>query len=355
MTIEQRAHRHFNQLRDRYTFQAFEIEDISDRKNYIIVYNPYNRTVTTYINLTKGHEILMVAKDGFKLACEPHTTFNDIYDYFVWTYKKSTSLKNSNTYLFIGWVDAATHQPYEDESNYFTLSTLSEKAMALGRAKEQMLNVIKDIKVRELINIYGYFAGGCISSVIKRELVNDYDIFIKDKEALLKIKDYFTSIYDDTTEITILRNGRYKRLSKKNIGSYGDLELLVTDRAITFGKYQIILVDSGEPVDVLNRFDFVHSMCAYDFQEDFIYISQYVYSKIKQKDLVYNLTSDTPLTSWRRMIKFARQGWNCSKLQSTKLLLKVYDYIHDCEMDDNVDVRKEIESMANMGYYEIER
>lgn len=323
------SYEYFNQLRDKNSFQAFEVENIYTRENYTFVYNPFNHTVVTYNTSINQiiHNPILITENGFKLEIEPYTQYDNIYDYFVYLYNKSIGSEEGKEFFFIGWVDPLFHNPYEDnDKNYFTIDFSHKQNLIqyLEIAKYVFLEKIPDNHIKELFDEYGYFAGGCISSLMLKEEVNDYDIFFKNSEALESVKEYF----------------------KNNT----NIKTFITDNAITIDEYQIILIDKGDIKDVLNRFDFAHSMVAYDFKSKEIYIDYYIRDKITNKTLKYNMSSETPFTSIHRFHKFISRGYACSRRETMKIMMALHDEIYrikDKEKSENI-----IKSTVGKSYYE---
>lgn len=83
-----------------------------------------------------------------------------------------------------------------------------------------------------------YFAGGCIYCLWNDKDVKDYDIFCSNKNSINKLKKYFK-----------------QNKSKANI---------ITNNAITMGKYQFVIKHIGKPEIEVNKFDFKHNMFYYD-------------------------------------------------------------------------------------------
>jgi len=114
-------------------------------------------------------------------------------------------------------------------------------------SKKRLVAVALQTKVAELESILPkdafdfkdfYFAGGCIYSIWNGKEVKDYDIFCKSKKAIEKLKRYF---------------GENK--GKTNI---------ITNNAITMGKYQFVIRHIGKPEVEVMKFDFKHNMAYYD-------------------------------------------------------------------------------------------
>lgn len=83
-----------------------------------------------------------------------------------------------------------------------------------------------------------YFAGGCIYSLWNDKEPKDYDIFCKNKAAVRRLQKWF-------------RNHK----GAANI---------ITENAISMGKYQFITRHIGPPIEQVALFDFLHNCYWYD-------------------------------------------------------------------------------------------
>lgn len=153
----------------------------------------------------------------------------------------------------------------------------------LGALKEKLSRVIGDERFFDNT----YIAGGCIRDFILREPVQDVDIFIdKHKE--------------DVVEIV-----------KENLNSMA-IYHYVSDNAIGFTfegyKFQIITCETGNPHDVVNKFDFTMNSNFYKLDSSgTIYIKDM--GSIRNKQLVFNKECRNLLGTLGRVPKFVNRGW----------------------------------------------
>lgn len=135
-----------------------------------------------------------------------------------------------------------------------------------------------------------FIAGGCLRSLILGESVKDIDIFVKDSDTVNSMKNSLI----------------YPR----------------SDNAINFHvnsiKTQIIITETGSPLDVVNRFDFTMNMNFYDLVTGSIYV--YSTGDILSKTLRVNKNCRNKLGTLARIVKFTERGY---KIASKENLLEL--------------------------------
>ncbi|SEN46439.1 hypothetical protein SAMN04487895_101614 [Paenibacillus sophorae] len=92
-----------------------------------------------------------------------------------------------------------------------------------------------------------YISGGCIYSLYHGKEPKDYDFFVESDYLGERLREYFLN---QTTYKGDLRSG----------GLYKDINMTITQNAISLGRYQIITQWIGKPEEVINQFDFKHNM-----------------------------------------------------------------------------------------------
>lgn len=136
-------------------------------------------------------------------------------------------------------------------------------------------------------------AGGSICSLIMDEIPKDYDFYFKSNPT------------------------KYAKLIKK------ELIVFETNNALTLkGDFQIITKFSGGPRQVVEKFDFAHAACYYDYASKELYVHPKTYQSIATKSLIY-VGSEYPLASLFRVNKFIKRGWNISLGYLLKLVMDI--------------------------------
>jgi hypothetical protein len=324
-------------LKSKYYKQAFEIENVQSRKNYSYVYNPFDQSVCCYdtsINQTPSNKRIMAFKDEFPFECKT------AHEYFAHMYNRSTSMQDL-PWCFLGWVYPANfkpieHEEFENEQEWET--TLKSK---LNDKHNEFKKLVQSEEIWNLINENSFITGGCIASFIREEQPKDIDYFITNTEALNKIKEYFKA----RDEIRL----EYQREHHRPItvlDGFDDVPLFFTDNAITLcDGFQIILKDCGDPEEVVGKFDYVHCMGYYMPNKNQLNVTDETRVAATDHRLIYNVMSESPISSSYRMVKFIERGWKISRHEQAKLLLNVNTY----ELSEH-----EEENMSDIKYYEVE-
>jgi hypothetical protein len=142
-------------------------------------------------------------------------------------------------------------------------------------------------------------AGGCFTSILHDENVNDIDIFILNSDKALF----------DT--LTLNRGGftlHWRNDSNPHQRPYfrNNPNILAT-ATCEQSKIQYILTDYKTREELVNHFDFVHCKVSYVTATDTLYISPETYDCIMNKVLKKNPTG-IPALQWR-IEKFQKKGW----------------------------------------------
>ncbi|MFW6219594.1 MAG: hypothetical protein ACOC33_01995 [bacterium] len=275
---------------------------------------------------------------------------------------------------------------------------------SIKRKVSDWLETITDKKVVSAIKKDLIITGGCFTSMILNEKVNDYDCYFKTKDTVLKVANYYAKIWNDTH--TTLRNRVYvldgENPSKELLDYYGvntveefrnhssgiirktslnrvkmvipsagvvgeeendDLNfnnivsgldeissskiekeitdngekkyipIFISSNAITLSDdIQIVIRFYGNPSEIHDTYDFVHTKAYYDYGKNLLEIPRDVYECVVNKTLIYT-GSKYPVCSLFRLRKFLSKGWKVNAGQILKISLQV------SELDlTNIDV-----------------
>ena len=112
--------------------------------------------------------------------------------------------------------------------------------------------------------------------------------------------------------------------------------IFFSDNAITLSdKVQLVIRFYGEPTQILNNYDYAHSMCYFDYRNQVLQLHQDALECILSKNLVYK-GSLYPIASIFRTRKFIERGWRISAGQMLKIIWQIK------EIDlDNRDILRE--------------
>lgn len=207
------------------------------------------------------------------------------------------------------------------------------------------MDFVRQLLPEELRNDFiqsSYIAGGCFASLFNDEKVNDYDIFFSNA----KLKDDIVKYFTDYAEKAIKKEENrsdfrfpvwHKEVRNRNNinGIYSidekNYEFVMTDNAILIGDIHFITKWTGKIEEVLNDFDFVHDMIA--FNGEIITGNatiENVLSCIKYKILKYNKECTKQIAYiLKRLAKFLDRNYTIKQSE----LLYIFSLIefHDEE------------------------
>jgi hypothetical protein len=168
--------------------------------------------------------------------------------------------------------------------------------------KEKVRKAVEelDMTLRKLQMRPQYFVtGGCIGSLLRNEVPNDYDVYFLTEGAVNLISNLYKHDESYKNEVEV-----YDEKYREYNGVDGRL---ITENAITLkNKIQLITKHYGSPDAVRKTFDFVHCMPYFDPVTDKLYISRQQYDLcVNKKLLVNNIDNVTP----HRKNKFFERGW----------------------------------------------
>lgn len=161
--------------------------------------------------------------------------------------------------------------------------------------KHHLEDKLKEVpeKVRTFTQENCVLSGGCFSSLLHGEKVNDYDLYLKDlsktKELLDLLKEYIGPVpLEETPYAEAFVNGK-----------------IITTNAITLSnRLQYIIRADFMSAKVM--FDYVHCMVNYDIKEDKLWVSHEQLESIVDKKLMINNAKSVTL---HREDKYRSKGW----------------------------------------------
>lgn len=203
----------------------------------------------------------------------------------------------------------------------------------------------------------GTVAGGAIASYLQGEEPNDLDIYLRNKEDLVTVIDYYLKTYDlvggddylgvkdketshfnselvhyvpDDSGIKINEGGVYVYLSSSGRASVSEEEkqekyvpVFVSSNSMTLSNgIQIITRFSGEPEQIIKNFDYAHTLNYYDIKNRELVLNKKALVSIMTKNLIYT-GSLFPLCSLFRMRKFMDRGYSINTGQILKMVMQL--------------------------------
>lgn len=236
------------------------------------------------------------------------------------------------------------------------------------------LESIEDPIVKGLIDKNTIISGGCITSMLLNEPVNDYDLYFTSKVVAKQAAEYYvkkfkelngdpTSKYgniqltvkeeEDRIKIVAQSSGIASEESPENYQFFealnpGDPEteefveeatavfkgetkkkeprfrpIFLSSNAVTLSdKIQIIVRFYGEPSEIHENYDFIHCTNYWDSRTRTLSLTKDALQAILTKDLQY-VGSKYPICSLMRMKKFVKNGWSCTAGQIFKICYQI--------------------------------
>ena len=146
-----------------------------------------------------------------------------------------------------------------------------------------------------------FLAGGAIISLFSDSPINDYDLFFRTEQSFKTIKNLFK------------KNGWNVQFKTKSAVR------------ITKDEIKIHLINKiyGEPIDVINNFDFQCCSCSYDFKINNFIMNKYSLKQISKRELIYNLNTDNPTGALFRIPKYEKKGFSINNFERLKIILAI--------------------------------
>jgi hypothetical protein len=226
---------------------------------------------------------------------------------------------------------------------------------------DEWISSITEEKLRIELKKDVIVTGGCITSLLRNEDVNDYDVYIRTQETLKMLVEYYASDdievlqgskkqqYVDELELkyntTISEINNQYAVSVRNLKpdqikyyihtgggkafQYSDAEKkadyrveFLSPNAISLSnKLQIVIRFWGEPDIIHKNYDFVHATNYWTYKSGLVVTPEALMS-ILTKQLKYQ-GSLYPITSIIRVRKFVKRGWSISAGEIFKMAYQV--------------------------------
>jgi hypothetical protein len=238
--------------------------------------------------------------------------------------------------------------------------------IAIGRKVDAWLDTIDDSALREQAKKNVIVTGGCIVSMLTNEPVNDFDVYLRDKDTALKLARYYVDKFKKNPPQSFKGSGKDVEIrvdSKDEIkivikssgiaGASGsddyeyfeqnqtdeeqvafveqvaaDIKKEKADYQPTFlssncitlsGKIQVVFRFCGEPEEIHKNYDFQHCTCWWDSKDRTLHLPPAALEAILAKDLRYVGQSKYPICAMARVRKFLKRGWNITAGQLLKI------------------------------------
>lgn len=244
---------------------------------------------------------------------------------------------------------------------------------------EEWLETITDESLRKDVKANLLVSGGSICSLMLNEPVNDYDIYLQDKNVLMRLVEYYVTpykveIWDGDKKDDIITNYRRNFTEEQFNEHYSmvscslrnlqpkQIKLFIVDGGMKIDnaientvegvvkKYrvaylspnaisltddiQIVIRFHGTPTEIHKTFDFIHATNYFTFKDGIVTSIKALQSVISKQ--LYYQGSLYPLTSVIRAKKFIKRNWNITAGEYLKMIFQ-------CSLLDftNLDVLEE--------------
>lgn len=220
--------------------------------------------------------------------------------------------------------------------------------------------------LRKAINDKVIITGGCITSMLLKEKINDFDIYFRDEDSARAVAEHYSNILED---ITVVYPGYEIDPENKNKdnglkGEPGRIRLFISSRGITGAiedndkkdidealgiteenreeenkepyrpvyssenaitlsdKVQLIFRFFGEPDQIHENYDFVHCKNYWTSHDRKLVTNKSALEATLARELVYT-GSKYPLCSVFRTRKFINRGWTINAGQYLKMCFQI--------------------------------
>src|SRR3972149_7479117 len=224
----------------------------------------------------------------------------------------------------------------------------------IQKKMNEWLLTITDEELRRKVKNNLLVSGGSIVSLLLREEVNDYDVYIKDMDVLVELVSYYTNTYQNIEILDGRKKDYYLPICENRIGLYKiSVENLKSDQVKLFfenksgghrtlwekenlnyvplffspnaislsNNVQIITRFHGNNEEIHKTFDFIHATNYFTFKDGLV-TNKEALESIICKQLKYQ-GSLYPLTSIIRMKKFIKRGWNINAGEILKIMFQI--------------------------------
>jgi hypothetical protein len=246
----------------------------------------------------------------------------------------------------------------------------------LCRLFDRWVTSIEDPEVRELVHHNTLITGGCITSMLLGEPVNDYDMYFRNKETAFRVAKYYVEKFKEnppprfqnTAPVEIYAEAQEDRVKVyiKSAGVVGEgntktyryfeqtpinvtgLEasdyiegvmdvltaeqetdkppfrpIFMSSNAITLSdQVQLIVRFFGKPEEVHENFDFVHCTNYWDSKIRSLVLNKEALATTITRELRY-MGSKYPLCSIIRTRKFIQRQWTVNAGQYLKMVMQL--------------------------------
>ena len=242
---------------------------------------------------------------------------------------------------------------------------------SLNAKLKKWLESIDDAEIKKVIKDNTIITGGALVSLLTNQEVNDYDVYFKTREAVLKVAQYYVNKFNETHKTSATLEQEYEKdggghetdklvpngkinifISSKGVLADEDAETVtdetepilpeedeqeekepiekpkyrpvyLTSNAITLSdQIQIVIRFWGEVEEIHKNYDFAHCTCAWSSWDNELSLPTKALECIINKELYY-MGSKYPLCSIIRSRKFISRGYTINAGQYLKMCMQL--------------------------------
>jgi hypothetical protein len=235
----------------------------------------------------------------------------------------------------------------------------------IGGVVHNWAKSIKDSYLREKVVSETIVTGGCITSMLLNEEINDFDIYIRDPAFCEQLAIYYVDQFKNNKDHKVVPTIRVRKMNDqvkifiKSAGAIGEnaegysyfegtteeqadqyvaslsvkslpggdkhTPIFLSQNAITLtGDIQLVTRFTGDPEQIHKNYDFVHCTNYWTGSDHKLHLNQEALTSLLEKDLKYT-GSLYPLASVIRTRKFIQRGWTCTAGQYLKMIMQLND------------------------------
>lgn len=268
----------------------------------------------------------------------------------------------------------------------------------ISKKFDDLLASIKDDNVKKLVKKNTIITGGCITSMLLKETVNDYDLYFTNKQTVLAVCDYYVKQFnaENGDDLYVLDGAEYAADIANGSPKYGGIKgvnltpdrvkiicesngvaaaagflqpheedaqpdtapteigetkakfrpIYMSSNAITLtDQIQMVIRFYGDASEIHDNYDFVHCTNFWLSENKSLSLNQPALESILSKELRY-IGSKYPLASVIRTRKFIGRGWTINAGQYLKMCFQVS--LLDLT---NIDVLEDQLTGVDMAYF----
>lgn len=198
------------------------------------------------------------------------------------------------------------------------------------RREREVIRWAMDPEIYKYLTTVGAFiAGGCITSIFTGQPINDIDVFFRSHVEYEKAKKFLIACEEkkfrhmnkvcETDKAVTFKIDHNIKMNPESCG-YG---MTFFRKDVEMGNMIIQIVrpgvNSGEPEEVVQRFDFTVCQAAYDIREEKFIFGERFFQDCARKRLVFNSESQNIIGSFFRIDKYRERGYTMAPRELLKM------------------------------------